>query len=110
MRLISFLVYIPLQIAFIPLAIVGVALVGYRQMIVSKKLGISQTTIEVINGRWTCTFSGSAATPPQPILRLNYQTPLSLVCRLPFCHFGRNIKFLENSSYMHESPIRVRGI
>ena len=36
MRLISFLVYIPLQIAFIPLAIVGVALVGYRQMRVSK--------------------------------------------------------------------------
>ena len=30
MRLISFLVYIPLQIAFIPLAFVGVALVGYR--------------------------------------------------------------------------------
>ena len=30
MRLISFLVYIPLQIASIPLAIVGVALVGYR--------------------------------------------------------------------------------
>jgi len=53
MRLISFLVYIPLQIAFIPLAIVGVVLVAYRQMIVSKKMGISQTAIEVINGRWT---------------------------------------------------------
>ena len=24
--------------------------------------------------------------------------------------FGRNIKLLENSSYMHESPIRVRRI
>jgi methyltransferase (TIGR00027 family) len=53
MRLISFLVYIPLQIAFIPLAIAGVVLVAYRQMIVSKKMGISQTAIEVINGRWT---------------------------------------------------------
>ena len=53
MRLISFLVFIPLQIAFIPLAIAGVILVAYRQMIVSKKMGISQTAIEVINGRWT---------------------------------------------------------
>jgi hypothetical protein len=53
MRLISFLVYIPLQIAFIPLAIVVFAIVGYRQLIVSKKLGIYQTAIEVINGRWT---------------------------------------------------------
>ena len=53
MRLISYLVYIPLQIVFIPLAIAGVVLVAYRQMIVSKKMGISQTAIEVINGRWT---------------------------------------------------------
>jgi hypothetical protein len=53
MRLISFLVFIHFQIAFIPLAIAGVILVAYRQMIVSKKMGISKTAIEVINGRWT---------------------------------------------------------
>ena len=53
MRLISFLVFIHFQIAFIPLAIAGLILVAYRQMIVSKKMGISKTAIEVINGRWT---------------------------------------------------------
>ena len=31
----------------------GILLVAYRQMGVSKKLGISQTAIEILNGRWT---------------------------------------------------------
>jgi len=49
----SLVIYIPLQIAFIPLALVGGVLVAYRQMVISKKLGVSQTAIEVLNGRWT---------------------------------------------------------
>jgi methyltransferase (TIGR00027 family) len=49
----SLALYIPLQIAFIPLAVLGALLVAYRQMVVSKKLGVSQTAIEVLNGRWT---------------------------------------------------------
>jgi methyltransferase (TIGR00027 family) len=55
---ISFLIYIPLQIAFIPIALVGALLVAYRQIVVSKKLGVSQTAIEVINGRWTMHIFG----------------------------------------------------
>jgi len=103
MRLISFLVYIPLQIAFIPLAIVGVVLVAYRQMIVSKKMGISQTAIEVINGRWTMHVFG---------LRNDVATA-DLAAKLPNTSiFGLwlVIKFLENASYIHVSPIRVRKI
>jgi len=53
MSLLSLLLYIPLQVLFIPMAIVGVVLVAYKQMVVSKRLGVSQTAIEVINGRWT---------------------------------------------------------
>ena len=53
MSIFSLVLYIALQIAFIPLALVGGALVGYRQMVVSRKLGVSQTAIEVLNGRWT---------------------------------------------------------
>lgn len=53
MSLISLLVYLPLQLVFVPLAILGAVLVGYKQLVVSKRLGISQTAIEVINGRWT---------------------------------------------------------
>ena len=51
MALLSLAVYIPLQIAFIPLAILGFIMVGYRQIIVSKRLEVSQTAIEIINGR-----------------------------------------------------------
>tara|TARA_E500000178_G_scaffold341772_1_gene386116 strand:- start:849 stop:1817 length:969 start_codon:yes stop_codon:yes gene_type:complete len=53
MKHLSYAIFIPLQIVFIPLAIFGVLLTAYRQIIVSKRLGISQTAIEIINGRWT---------------------------------------------------------
>ena len=53
MSILSLAIYIPLQIAFIPFALLGFVLVAYRQIGVSKKLGISQTAIEVLNGRWT---------------------------------------------------------
>jgi len=58
MSILSLLVYIPLQIAFIPLALVGFIMVCYRQMRISKKLGISQTALEVLNGRWTMHIFG----------------------------------------------------
>ncbi len=49
----SWIVYNPLQILFIPIAIVGALLVVYKQIVVSKRLDLSLTAIEVINGRWT---------------------------------------------------------
>jgi len=58
MNFFSFLVFVALQILFIPLAIVGVILTGYRQLVVSKKLGTSQTAIEILNGRWTMHIFG----------------------------------------------------
>ena len=58
MSLVSLLVYIPLQIAFVPMAVAGILLVAYKQMVVSKRLGVSQTAIEVINGRWTMDVFG----------------------------------------------------
>ncbi len=53
MSFLSLIIYIALQVVFIPLAIFGALLVAYRQIGVSKKLGVSQTAIEVLNGRWT---------------------------------------------------------
>ncbi len=53
MGVLSFLVFIPLQIALIPFAVFGAAFVAYKQILVSKRLGVSQTGIEVLNGRWT---------------------------------------------------------
>ena len=53
MRILAWLVYIPLQILFIPLTLVGFGIVAYKQLVVSKRLGASSTGIEVLNGRWT---------------------------------------------------------
>ena len=58
MNFIALLVFIVVQILFIPLAIVGFILVAYKQMYVSKKLGVSASAIEVINGRWTMDVFG----------------------------------------------------
>jgi len=58
MTVLSKLVYFPLQVLFIPVAIVGVVIVAYKQLVVSKRLGLSQTAVEVINGRWTMHIFG----------------------------------------------------
>ena len=58
MNILSWVIYIPLQVLFIPVVIVGASLVAYKQIVVSKKLGISMTAIEVINGRWTMHLFG----------------------------------------------------
>ncbi len=53
MRLLTFVIFLVLQIAFLPLAVVGFVIVAYKQMVVSKRLGVSQTMVEVLNARWT---------------------------------------------------------
>ena len=53
MTILSYLIYAPLQILAIPGAIVGALLTAYKQILVSKRLEVSQTAIEIINGRWT---------------------------------------------------------
>lgn len=52
-NILALIIFVILQILFIPLAIVGVIWTGYKQIVVSKRLGVSQTAIEIINGRWT---------------------------------------------------------
>ena len=54
----ALIIFIVLQILFIPLAIIGAVWVGYKQLVVSKRLGVSQTAIEIINGRWTMHIFG----------------------------------------------------
>ena len=58
MKFLAYLIFIPLQIAWLPLSILGTFLVGYRQLATSKKLGVSQTAVEIINGRWTMDVFG----------------------------------------------------
>lgn len=57
----ALIIFIMLQILFIPIAIIGGILVAYKQLVVSKRLGVSQTAIEIINGRWTMHIFGLRA-------------------------------------------------
>ena len=63
MKLLSWLVYIPLQVLAFPFAIAGGLLVAYRQILVSRRLGVSQTAIEIFNGRWTLHIFGMRDDP-----------------------------------------------
>ena len=58
MRVFAILLFVPLQALWLPLSLIGVVLVGYRQLIVSKRLGVSQTAVEILNGRWTMDVFG----------------------------------------------------
>ncbi len=49
----GFIIFAIVQILFIPFGIIGAIMIYYKQMYVSKKLGVSSTAIEIINGRWT---------------------------------------------------------
>lgn len=52
MKYIGILLFVIIQILFLPLAIVGFVIIFYKQFLVSRKHGVSATAIEVLNGRW----------------------------------------------------------
>lgn len=51
-KLFQFLVFLPIQILFIPLVIIGLIPAIYKEMVVSKKIGVSFTAGQVIQPRW----------------------------------------------------------
>ncbi|MCP4140931.1 MAG: class I SAM-dependent methyltransferase [Chloroflexi bacterium] len=51
-KLIQIILYIPIQIIFIPFAIIGIAIAVYKEMGVSKKLGVSFSAIKALQYRW----------------------------------------------------------
>jgi len=53
MAVVFYLVYVPLQILWLPFTIVASMVVAYRQIKVSAKLDVSGTAIEILNGRYT---------------------------------------------------------
>ena len=50
---IGYAIYGVVQILFLPFGIIGAIIIYYKQIYVSKRLGVSSTAIEIINGRWT---------------------------------------------------------
>ncbi len=61
MDIVALIVFIGVQILFIPLAIVGYILIFYKQVYVSKKLGTSFAAAKVITVRWTMDVFGLRA-------------------------------------------------
>ena len=53
MNALSWLVFLPLQLIWVPNQTAASLWVAYKQLLVSRRLGVSQTAIEVFNGRWT---------------------------------------------------------
>jgi methyltransferase (TIGR00027 family) len=51
-KFIQIVLYIPIQVAFIPLAIVGMIDGIYREIMVCKRLGVSFTAIKALQYRW----------------------------------------------------------
>ena len=98
-RPIAFVVFLVLQILFLPLAVLGALMVTYRQLVVSRRLGSSQTAIEILNGRWTMHWFGmredtatarlAAVLPNTSVLGLQlFLFPLWVKRKLSGTYFG----------------------
>lgn len=63
MKFISLIVFIVVQIIFIPLFIIGAIMAAVNQLVVSKKLGVSGTAISAIAARWQMNAWGMRKDP-----------------------------------------------
>lgn len=63
MGFIALIIFIVVQIIFIPLAIIGEILVSFKQLVISKRLGVSATAISAISQRWLMNFYGMRKDP-----------------------------------------------
>ncbi len=91
MNILSWIVYIPLQVLSLPIVILGALLVTYKQIVVSKKLGISMTAVEVINGRWTMHIFGMRV--DEATARLAAALPNTSLFGLWLCLFPLWVKY-----------------
>lgn len=63
MNAIALVVFVLVQTLFVPLAVVGLILIFYKQVYVSRQLGVASTAVEVINGRWLMHIFGLREDP-----------------------------------------------
>ena len=79
MKLIQIILYIPIQIIFIPFALIGLAAGLYKEMVISKKLGVSFSAGQALQYRW---FMHYFNTRPDPL-------SVAFIKKLPCeSHFG----------------------
>ena len=63
-RIFQIILYIPIQILFIPLLIIGLVIGMYKEMAISKKLGVSYSAGQALQYRW---FMHYLDTRPDPL-------------------------------------------
>ena len=107
MNLISFFVFVVLQIIFLPIGLIGVLLVAYKQMVISKRLGVSQTAIEVLNGRWTMHVFGIRQ--DKAAYKLAGSMPNTSTIGLWLCLFPLWVKFRISSRYFGYPRVPKEG-
>ena len=62
-KLFQIILYIPLQIVFIPFAIIGIIIAIYKEMRKSKKLGVSFSAIKALQYRWIMHYFNTRLDP-----------------------------------------------
>ena len=55
-KLFQIILYIPIQIIFIPFAIIGLIVGIYREMVIGQKLGVSFSAIKALQYRWNAHY------------------------------------------------------
>lgn len=63
MGAVAYLIFIIVQIAFLPLTIFSLILISIKQIFISKKLGVSGTAVSVIGNRWVLDIFGIRKDP-----------------------------------------------
>lgn len=63
MGFIALIIFIIVQIIFIPLALIGFVIVSINQLLVSKRLGVSSTAISAMGQRWIMNAYGMRKDP-----------------------------------------------
>ncbi len=107
MNLISFIIFVTLQIIFIPIGLLGVLIVAYKQMVVSKRIGVSQTAIEVLNGRWAMHVFGIRQDKAAD--KLAGSMPNTSTIGLWLCLFPLWVKFKISSRYFGYPRVPKEG-
>lgn len=62
-RILQVVLYIPIQIAFIPFAIVGIMIAVYKEHRVVRKLGVSYSAVQALQYRWIMHHFGTRPDP-----------------------------------------------
>lgn len=107
MDFVAFILFIILQIMFIPVAVVGLILLAVKQLIVSKRMGVSSTAISVIGNRWYMDVFGIRK--DEASIRLYRVLPNGSEAGLWMVYFPSYIKYRISRKNRGYSPVKEEG-